>query len=91
MKNSTRSTSPRYKVTVYRKAEKFIDSIPESGRKQEVIRAVNDLANFPFLDWDLEKLGGRDDAWRIRIGRYRIGFVVDKAKREISVYETTMK
>jgi mRNA-degrading endonuclease RelE of RelBE toxin-antitoxin system len=78
-------------VTVYRKVDKFIDSISEPARKRDAILAINDLANFPFVNWDLEKLGGRDDAWRIRIGRYRIGFVVDKIAREISVYEATIK
>lgn len=85
------STAPRYKVIVYRKAEKFIDSIPEPNRRRDAILAVNELPNFPFIDWDMEKLSGRDDAWRIRIGRYRIGFVVDKVQREISVYEAIIK
>ncbi len=49
-------------MAVYRKVDKFIDSIPEPARKRDAILAINNLASFPFLDWDLEKLSGRDDS-----------------------------
>ncbi len=91
--SSTGNITSRYKVTVYSKADKFIGKIPESNRKTEALRLINDLQNFPFIDpaWHIENLGGRDDAWRIRIGRYRIGFVVDKPAKEIIVYQAAIK
>jgi hypothetical protein len=57
--NSIRNTAPRYKVTVYRKVDKFIDSIPEPARKRDAILAINDLASFPF-----SSLGFGETEWK---------------------------
>jgi mRNA-degrading endonuclease RelE of RelBE toxin-antitoxin system len=54
---------------------------------------LDDLPNYPdVLDrWDIEKVNGRDNTYRARIGRYRIAFIVDKKSRQIDVPDATIK
>ncbi|MGA3297335.1 MAG: hypothetical protein ABSD41_07775 [Candidatus Bathyarchaeia archaeon] len=56
-------------------------------------RLINDLTNYPsVLDrWDIEKVRGREGSYRVRIGRYRIAFVVNKKERAIAVPDATIK
>jgi mRNA-degrading endonuclease RelE of RelBE toxin-antitoxin system len=35
--------------------------------------------------WDIEKIKGRKNTYRVRIGRYRFAVVVNKEAREIEV------
>jgi mRNA-degrading endonuclease RelE of RelBE toxin-antitoxin system len=80
-------------VTVHRDADKFIAGIAEPERKKLARELINDLPNYPeVLDrWDVEKVGGTDNTYRVRIGRYRIVFVVDKKTRRIEVPEAFIK
>ncbi|MDD5337186.1 MAG: type II toxin-antitoxin system RelE/ParE family toxin [Candidatus ainarchaeum sp.] len=51
---------------------------------QEKIRnALNILreSSCPFRLYDLKKIGGRENVYRIRIGRYRMQYEVFKEKR----------
>jgi mRNA-degrading endonuclease RelE of RelBE toxin-antitoxin system len=89
-----RGSSHQYRVTVHPKVEKFIKyEIQESARRETARLFINDLPNYPFLkeEWDLDKIGGMDDTYRVRIGRYRIYYVVDSANRRIKVVKGKTK
>jgi mRNA-degrading endonuclease RelE of RelBE toxin-antitoxin system len=80
-------------VSVHKAAERFIAAIGEPERKKLAQGLVNDLPNYPeVLDrWDIEKIRGTENMYRVRIGRYRIVFVVDKKTRNIEVPDAFMK
>ena len=94
MKSSIRSIVPKYKVRVHRKVSDFIENeIREPERQKEVRRLINDLPDYPSVleRWDIEKVKGRENTYRVRIGRYRIAFIVDKANRQINVPQAVTK
>jgi mRNA interferase RelE/StbE len=99
LKNSTnikdliKNIVPKYKVSVHRNVNDFISTIPEPNRKNLAQEFINDLQNYPetLSRWDIEKVKGRENAYRLRIGRYRIAFVVNKENREIDVTNAIVK
>jgi mRNA-degrading endonuclease RelE of RelBE toxin-antitoxin system len=74
-------------VRIRVQVEKFIDGIAEPNRKQDATNLIADLVDYPDVlgRWDIEKIHGREDSYRVRLGRYRIFFVVNKAVRLIEV------
>jgi mRNA interferase RelE/StbE len=84
---------PKYKVNVHPDVDAFIQSIPEPAHKKSAQDLLNDLSTYPEVlkQWDVQKVKGRENTFRVRIGRYRIAFVVDKKERQIDVPAATMK
>jgi mRNA interferase RelE/StbE len=84
---------PKYKVNVHRDVNDFTSRIQEPKRKKLAQEFLNDLENYPeTLDhWDIEKIKGRENTYRVRIGRYRIAFVVNKNTRQIDVPNAIVK
>ncbi len=68
----------RYEVEISRTAERQLKRLPPEDR-QRVARAVAMLAIEPHPR-GVRKLAGYDDVFRVRTGRYRIIYSVDKAK-----------
>ena len=93
MASLIRDSNQQYKVTINRKVEKFIQTdIQEAARREDARLFINDLANYPFLKgWDIDKITGREDTYRVRIGRYRIYYRVDSAMRIIRVVKAKLK
>jgi len=77
---------PRYNLLATKQVEKTISKLDAKTRTR-IIEAIADLENFPlFIDLhDLEKLKGRDDYYRIRIGDHRVIFKIIKEKNVIYV------
>jgi mRNA interferase RelE/StbE len=80
-------------VNVHPTVDAFIEKIPEQSHKKSAQDLLNDLPSYPDVlkRWDVEKVKGRENTYRVRIGRYRIAFVVDKKERQIDVPDATMK
>jgi mRNA-degrading endonuclease RelE of RelBE toxin-antitoxin system len=93
IKDAIRNLVPKYRVRVHPKVDNFISSISELKRRNLARDLLDDLPNYPdVLDrWDIEKVKGRDNTYRARIGRYRIAFIVDKKSRQIDVPDATIK
>jgi len=93
IRDAIKNLVPKYRVTVHKAAERFIAAIREPERKKLAHGLVNDLPNYPeVLDrWDIEKVRGAENMYRVRIGRYRIVFVVDKKTRNIEVPDAFIK
>jgi mRNA-degrading endonuclease RelE of RelBE toxin-antitoxin system len=89
----TKILVPKYKVTVHRDVNSFIAGIAEPERKKLAQELLNDLPDYPDVlhRWDMEKVRGTNNQYRVRIGRYRIGFIVDKKNRAIEVPEAFLK
>ena len=77
---------PRYHLIFHRKAEKFLDGLDEKT-KQGLLEDVLCLADFTGLrsSLDIVKLKGQKGFYRLRTGKLRTVFTVDKASRTIII------
>ena len=77
-----------YRVEIHREAVKEIRSLP-SNIKDKVIEALKTLQRtpYPHREYDLKKLSGLKDVYRIRIGKYRISYYVNDVEKRIIVLE----
>ena len=66
---------PHYDVSFRRSAEKDLRKL-DAGVQKRVMRAVEGLEVDPRPD-GCRKLTGSDDAYRIRVGDYRVIYTVD--------------
>lgn len=73
----------QYRVEISRTAERQLKRLPPEDR-QRVARAMAVLAIEP-RPRGVRKLAGYDDVFRVRTGRYRIIYSVDKVKLIILV------
>jgi mRNA interferase RelE/StbE len=64
----------KYELLIKRRAQKQLAGIPQPNRDR-IITAVHSLADDPRPS-GVKKLSGRD-AWRIRVGDYRIIYEID--------------
>jgi len=76
----------KYRILVSKRADKFISEVDEKTRYR-IIEEIVDLENFPFFTkiHDIAKLKGIENHFRIRIGKIRIVFKVDKDRRIIYI------
>jgi mRNA interferase RelE/StbE len=74
-----------YAVSFRRSAEKDLQRL-DGGIQGRVLEAVDGLADNP-RPWGYRKLEGRrrDDAFRIRVGDYRVIYVVDDKAKMVTV------
>jgi len=63
-----------YEVEISRTAEKQLRALPR-GEQERILRRILALADDP-LPRGSRKLGGYEDGYRIRVGRYRILYSV---------------
>ena len=61
-----------YRIIIKKKAKKFIDKLPINERK----RIVEEIKRLPNGE-NIKKLKGHDDLFRLRVGNYRIIYMVD--------------
>ena len=71
-----------YRIEVKPQAEKALAKIPNPHRRR-IAKAIDALARTPWPEGCI-KLAGADDAYRIRIGDYRV--VYEIADRVLIVY-----
>jgi mRNA interferase RelE/StbE len=73
----------KYSVEVLRSAQKVLENLP-ADQQERVLAVLEGLREVPRPD-GCKKLSGRD-AWRVRIGDYRVIYeVADDAHRVIIV------
>ena len=72
-----------WQLLLTRRAERDLGDLPSQDRAV-VERALSRLPNDPTRS-DLRKLAGRDDEWRLRIGRWRAILQLDTATGTITV------
>ncbi|MDD5614854.1 MAG: type II toxin-antitoxin system RelE/ParE family toxin [Candidatus Methanoperedens sp.] len=75
-----------YIVLINKKLDKSIKNLPEIQVKKFVtLIDVLTTNPFPWKDFDLKKIEGSDDTYRIRFGRYRVVYYVEKKQKTIHV------
>ena len=73
----------RWRIVVTSRAERDLKGL--SARDQSRIRAgIDSLIEFPTRG-DLNKLQGRENEWRLRVGDWRVRFELDRTNRIIVV------
>jgi len=77
---------PKYRLIFHRKAEKFLDGLDEK-MKQGLLEDILCLADFTGLKshLDIVKLKGQKGFYRLRTGKLRTVFTVDKLSGTIII------
>ena len=78
---------PEYKVLAHRRVIKFLKNLQDERLKARLKEALAELQNYPIAlrRLDVEKLEGLKRAYRVRVGEYRIIFLVDKEDKTIYI------
>jgi len=62
---------------------KKVKKMPKNVQKR-ALEVLKLLENFPFIRLDIKKLKGKERSFRVRIGRYRILFILADNKIYVS-------
>jgi mRNA interferase RelE/StbE len=74
----------RYRVLIKPSAAKEIEAVDQKKDRQRIVAGIRSLADDP-LPAGCEKLAGEDDRYRIRVGRYRVIYLVGDAQLVVFV------
>ena len=74
---------PQYTVSFRRSADKDLRRLDTTVQRR-VLRAINGLANNPRPE-GCRKLVGSDNAFRIRVGAYRVIYTVEDAIMVVAI------
>jgi mRNA interferase RelE/StbE len=73
-----------YSIQIKKSAIKEIESIPSFYIKK-IINAIEKLSENPKPDGCKKIVGSKENMWRIRIGDYRIIYVIDENLKIVDV------
>jgi len=81
-----------YRVEIHREAAKEISNLP-SDIKKRVLEVLNALQTkpYPYKEYDLKKISGFKDIYRIRVGKYMISYYVNDADKIIIILEVRLR
>jgi mRNA interferase RelE/StbE len=76
-----------FKILAHKRVLKFLQNLKDEKLKNKFKEIILELENYPIAlrRLDVEKLEGLEKGYRIRIGEYRIIFVVNKKEKKIFV------
>ena len=72
-----------YSILLRPAAIRDLKSLP-SGVRSRIERAINRLADDPRTS-GTRKLFGFDDEWRLRVGDYRVLYVINNPERQVVI------
>lgn len=72
-----------YKISIIKRAEKDIKKL-DRQTKNRIVKNIMDLAEEP-RPVGCRKVLSEKGVWRIRVGDYRIGYIIDNDKLEITI------
>lgn len=75
-----------YRLLIKASAAKEIEAVGTKADRQRIVEQIQDLAQDPRAHGS-EKLAGHRDRYRVRQGWYRIIYLVDDERREITVFK----
>jgi mRNA interferase RelE/StbE len=75
-----------YKLHIKPSAGKELDAVGSKADRERIVQRINALANEPRLRGS-EKLAGYDDRYRIRQGSYRVVYLIDDKRKEVTIYK----
>jgi mRNA interferase RelE/StbE len=73
-----------YKIVIEKRARKVLTDLPKSESKKIVLK-LQSLVSTESDQFDIKKLQGYEDLYRLRVGSYRVIFVVITAQKELFV------
>jgi len=78
---------PRYRVVAHRRVLRFLNGLDIEGQRRALLETMESLERYPvsLREMDVATIRGAERAFRIRVGRYRIIFAVDKEENTIYV------
>ncbi len=78
---------PRYTVVAHKRVMKFLAELRDEALKERIKETMRKLVDYPLSlrELDVEKLEGAERTFRVRLGRHRLIFHVDKKERTVFV------
>lgn len=73
-----------YRILILPRADQELDGLP-TDEQQRISEAIDNLAENPRPAGCLKMRG--EDAWRIRVGDYRVVYEIDDAGRKVTVIQ----
>lgn len=75
-----------YKILLKPSAAKEIDAVGSKKDRRRIVERISALASEPRSP-NTEKLAGYEDRYRTRQGNYRIVYLIDDARREVTIFK----
>ena len=75
-----------YRLLIKASAAKEIEAVGTKVDRQRIIERIRILARDPRLPGS-EKLAGYADRYRVRQGQYRIVYLIDDDRREVTIFK----
>ena len=75
-----------YRLSIKASAAKEIEALDTKADRQRVVERIQTLATNPRAQGS-EKLAGYSDRYRIRQGRFRIIYLIDDGRHEVTVFK----
>jgi mRNA interferase RelE/StbE len=74
-----------YKLLIKPSAGKDLDAVGGKGARLRIVKRIQALAEDPRPPGS-EKLAGYGDRYRVRQGSYRVVYLIDDERNEITIY-----
>lgn len=75
-----------YSLLIKNSAAKELDAAGNKTDRQRIVQRITALAEHPRPQ-DSEKLAGYVDRYRVRQGRYRVIYLIDDERREVTIFK----
>jgi mRNA interferase RelE/StbE len=75
-----------YKLLVKASAGKEIEAVGAKADRQRIIETIQSLSTDPRAE-GCEKLAGYADRYRVRQGQYRIVYLIDDKRHEVTIFK----
>lgn len=75
-----------YKLLIKSSAGKELAALGSKADRHRIIQRINALADDPRPHGS-EKLAGHDDRYRVRQGNFRVVYLVDEKRREVTIFK----
>ena len=81
-----------FEVSFHRKAGKDLLKLPKKMliRVYDLVKSL-ETDPVPRKKFDISKLRGRNDAYRVRMGQYRIMYIIDSKNNEIIIQKISTR
>ncbi|MHB8817334.1 MAG: type II toxin-antitoxin system RelE family toxin [Steroidobacteraceae bacterium] len=76
----------KYRLLVKPSAAREIESVGSKKDRRRIVDRISVLATEPRPN-GVEKLAGYDDRYRVRQGNYRIVYLIDDSRLEVTVFK----
>ena len=75
-----------YRLLIKASAAKEVETLDTKADRQRIVQRIQQLAADPRTPGS-EKLAGYADRYRVRQGQYRIIYLIDDGRREVTIFK----